>query len=91
MTGGIGCTCGHTIVEDGTCCCPNYCLTCAGEDCCAEVWASRDHAAPGTCHVCGYRGRYGVFNFVGTLADGTPKCQCANALGCAQRQLDGQP
>jgi hypothetical protein len=37
--GGITCTCGHTIPEDGVCCCPKYCETCGPQDCCAEAWA----------------------------------------------------
>ena len=44
MNGGIDCTCGHTIVEDGTCCCPQYCETCAPIDCCAESWAAFERA-----------------------------------------------
>jgi hypothetical protein len=44
--GGIDCTCGHTIVEDGTCCCPDYCPTCAKEDCCAESWAAALNQLP---------------------------------------------
>jgi len=44
MNGGIDCTCGHTIVEDGTCCCPAWCETCGPEDCCAEAWANWEDA-----------------------------------------------